>query len=67
MMLPSDIVLTKDPSFKVWVEKYAKNADLFDKDFAKAFSTLLELGVPFPKAGGSGSGEGLLGQVKKWF
>lgn len=47
MMLPSDIVLTQDPAFKPWVEKYAKDEDLFFKDFASAFGTLLELGVDF--------------------
>jgi len=48
MMLPSDIALIQDPEFKKYVEKYAKNEDLFFKDFAKAFSKLLELGVAFP-------------------
>lgn len=49
MMLPSDIALIEDPEFKKYVEMYAKNEDLFFTDFAKAFSKLLELGVPFPK------------------
>jgi len=48
MMLPSDIALIKDPEFKKYVELYAKDEDLFFKDFAKAFAKLLELGVPFP-------------------
>jgi len=48
MMLPSDIALIKDPEFKKIVELYAKDEDVFFKDFAKAFSKLLELGVPFP-------------------
>ena len=48
MMLPSDIALVQDPEFKKFVELYAKDEDLFFKDFAKAFSKLLELGVPFP-------------------
>jgi cytochrome c peroxidase len=47
MMLPSDMALLADPEFKKWVELYAKNEDRFFKDFAKAFSKLLELGVPF--------------------
>ena len=50
MMLPSDIVLIKDPEFKKYVEMYANNEDLFFKDFAKAFAKLLELGVPFATA-----------------
>ena len=48
MMLPSDIALVQDPEFRKFVEMYAKDEDLFFKDFAKAFSKLLELGVPFP-------------------
>lgn len=50
MMLPSDMVLVADPEFKKWVEIYAKDSDRFYADFAKAFSKLLELGVPFPAA-----------------
>lgn len=50
MMLPSDIVLIKDPEFRKLVEMYAKDEDLFFKDFAKAFAKLLELGVPFATA-----------------
>ena len=47
MMLPSDMALIKDKSFRPHVEAYAKDQDLFYRDFSKAFSTLLELGVPF--------------------
>ena len=46
MMLPSDIVLIKDPEFKKYVDMYAKDEDLFFKDFAAAFAKLLALGVP---------------------
>ena len=46
-MLPSDIAMVQDPEFKKYVEMYAKDEDLFFKDFAKAFAKLLELGVPF--------------------
>lgn len=49
MMLPSDLVLIQDPEFRKIVEEYAKNEDVFFKDFSKAFSRLLELGVEFPK------------------
>lgn len=45
MMLPSDIVLIEDDGFKKYVELYAKDADTFNKDFAAAFATLLELGT----------------------
>lgn len=48
MMLPSDMILVSDPTFRKYVEMYAKDEDLFFKDFATAFAKLLELGVPFP-------------------
>ncbi|KAG8931329.1 heme peroxidase [Tulasnella sp. 419] len=46
MMLPTDYALIQDKKFREWVQKYAKDENLFFNDFAKAFSTLLELGVP---------------------
>jgi cytochrome c peroxidase len=46
MMLPTDLVLIEDPSFKVWAEKYAKDEKLFFQHFAAAFQKLTELGVP---------------------
>eukprot|EP00815_Leptocylindrus_aporus_P011840 CAMPEP_0116057352 /NCGR_PEP_ID=MMETSP0322-20121206/4554_1 /TAXON_ID=163516 /ORGANISM="Leptocylindrus danicus var. apora, Strain B651" /LENGTH=325 /DNA_ID=CAMNT_0003541335 /DNA_START=1260 /DNA_END=2237 /DNA_ORIENTATION=+ len=52
MMLPSDIALIRDPSFRKYVEMYAKDEDLFFKDFAQAFSKLLSLGVPLSTAAG---------------
>ena len=50
MMLPSDIALVQDPSFRKIVEIYSKDEEAFFQDFAKAFAKLLELGVPFPAA-----------------
>jgi cytochrome c peroxidase len=47
MMLPSDLALTEDPIFKKYVIEYAKDSKGFSKDFAAAFSKLLELGVTF--------------------
>jgi len=47
MMLPADLALVNDPKFKKYVELYANNKDQYFSDFAKAFSKLLELGVPF--------------------
>jgi len=47
MMLPTDMVLISDKSFKSWVEKYAKDNELFFKDFAAVITKLFELGVPF--------------------
>lgn len=51
MMLPADLVLIQDPQFKKFVEMYAKDENLFFKDFAKAFQKLEELGVDFPSSG----------------
>lgn len=45
MMLPTDMVLLKDPEFRQWVELYAKDKDAFFRDFAAAFGKLLDLGV----------------------
>ncbi|GLC44265.1 hypothetical protein PLESTB_000759000 [Pleodorina starrii] len=48
MMLPTDMCLLSDRTFKKWVTLYAKDQDAFFKDFAVAFGKLMELGVPFP-------------------
>ncbi|OTA83797.1 hypothetical protein M434DRAFT_400613 [Hypoxylon sp. CO27-5] len=45
MMLPTDMALLSDPAFRPWVEKYAKDKDLFFDHFAKVFAKLLELGI----------------------
>jgi len=47
MMLPTDMVLVEDPSFKKYVELYAKDQKKFFDDFSVAFNKLMELGVPF--------------------
>lgn len=47
MMLPTDMALVQDKSFKPWVEKYAKDNDAFFKDFSSVVLRLFELGVPF--------------------
>lgn len=44
MMLPADIALIEDSEFNKWVEAYAKDEQLFFKDFAAAFGKLLALG-----------------------
>jgi catalase (peroxidase I) len=49
MMLPTDMSLIWDSEFKKFVDVYAKDNDKFFKDFAAAFSKLLELGVPRQK------------------
>lgn len=47
MMLPTDMELIKDKSFRAYTEKYARDNDAFFKDFSEAVTTLFELGVPF--------------------
>lgn len=57
MMLPTDRALLGDPSFAVWVDKYADDKDLFFADFAKAFDKLLELGVKRDEHGYEAAGK----------
>ena len=45
MMLPTDMALQTDPSFKEWVVRYADYKEVFYADFAKAFTKLMELGI----------------------
>ncbi|KAL3481516.1 heme peroxidase [Aspergillus californicus] len=47
MMLPTDMALVEDDGFKPHVERYAKDSDVFFREFADAYVRLLELGVPF--------------------
>jgi len=47
MMLPADLAFIQDPAFRKHVEAYAHDEQLFFRDFAAAFSKLMELGVPF--------------------
>lgn len=49
MMLPTDMALVWDKKLKQYVDLYAKDEEAFFKDFAAAFSKLMELGVPFPE------------------
>lgn len=49
MMLPADLALAQDKNFRPFVELYAKNDEVFSRDFAAAFSKLLHLGVPSAK------------------
>ncbi|KAK9843629.1 hypothetical protein WJX81_000152 [Elliptochloris bilobata] len=46
MMLPTDMALIWDKKFKPYVMEYASDEEKFFKDFAAAFSKLLENGVP---------------------
>ncbi|KAF7539430.1 hypothetical protein G7054_g2175 [Neopestalotiopsis clavispora] len=45
MMLPTDMSLLSDKEFRPWVERYAKDKDLFFAHFAAVFGKLLELGL----------------------
>ncbi|KAK6376554.1 heme peroxidase [Exophiala oligosperma] len=47
MMLPTDMALVQDKSFKKYVEKYAKDGQAFFDDFSNVVMKLFELGVPF--------------------
>ncbi|KAF2223602.1 mitochondrial cytochrome c peroxidase [Elsinoe ampelina] len=47
MMLPTDMALIRDNEFKAHVERFAKDNDVFFKEFSDVFVKLLELGVPF--------------------
>jgi len=47
MMLPTDMALIKDKSFRSHVERYAKDNEAFFKDFSDVLLKLFELGVPF--------------------
>lgn len=46
-MLPTDMAIIQDKQFRPYVEKYAKDNDLFFKDFSAVLVKLWELGVPF--------------------
>ncbi|KAF2765878.1 putative heme-binding peroxidase [Teratosphaeria nubilosa] len=45
MMLPTDLALVSDPSFRPWVELYAKDKNRFFEDFSRVFAKLIELGI----------------------
>lgn len=47
MMLPTDMALIKDKSFRPHVERYAKDNEQFFKEFSDVLTKLFELGVPF--------------------
>lgn len=49
MMLPTDMALKEESYFVKYVKAYANDEELFFKDFSKAFSRLLELGITYPE------------------
>ena len=38
MMLPADMTMARAPEFRPYVEAYAKDEELFFRDFSAAFS-----------------------------
>ena len=50
MMLPTDLVLIQDDSFKKYVDLYAGSQAKFFDGFSKAFNKLEELGTSNLKA-----------------
>ena len=44
MMLPTDMALLSDTSFRPIVDEYSRDKDAFYRDFAVSFGKLLELG-----------------------
>jgi len=46
LMLPTDMALIEDAAFRVHVEKYAADQELFFKDFSAAYGKLMCLGCP---------------------
>jgi cytochrome c peroxidase len=49
MMLSTDMALIWDRGFRKHTDVYAKDEAAFFKDFASAFSKLLELGCKMPE------------------
>jgi len=47
MMLPTDMILAWDPSFRVYLEAYAADENKLKDDFGRAFKKLTELGCGF--------------------
>ena len=45
-MLPTDLALKSDPSFRRYAEVYASDEPAFFRDFARAFAKLVALGCP---------------------
>ncbi len=61
MMLPSDMAMLWDREFRKHVEDFAKDEEMFFKEFAKAFQKLEENGVqafPVMAIGGHGTSFG---------
>lgn len=56
LQLPTDKCLLEDPSFRSYVELYAKDEDAFFKDYAESHKKLSELGFRDPSSLPAGSG-----------
>lgn len=61
MMLPTDLALLSDPSFKKYVQLYASDKDKFFEDFSKVFAKLVELGIQRDESGKVVNGDNLKG------
>mmetsp|Transcript_4068 Transcript_4068/g.10236 ORF Transcript_4068/g.10236 Transcript_4068/m.10236 type:complete len:99 (-) Transcript_4068:51-347(-) len=59
MMLPSDIALVWDKTFRAYVILYSKDEEQFFKDFSRAFGKLLALGTKQNAAAAGGPLDGL--------
>ena len=59
MMLPSDIALVWDKTFRAYVILYSKDEMQFFKDFSRAFGKLLALGTKQNTGGRGGPLDGL--------
>ncbi|KAI5953471.1 CCP1 [Candida jiufengensis] len=49
MMTPSDMTLKEYPEFLKYTKIYAKDQDAWFRDFAPAYTKLLELGITYPE------------------
>ncbi|KAL2610659.1 hypothetical protein R1flu_029232 [Riccia fluitans] len=52
LVLPTDKILTEDPEFKKYTDKYAEDEAAFFKDYALAHAKLSELGAKWDPEGG---------------
>lgn len=51
MMLPTDLALLSDNSFRHWVELYSRDQQQFYADFSSVFAKLMELGIDRDESG----------------
>lgn len=61
MMLPTDLALLSDPSFKKYVHLYANDKNKFFEDFSAVFAKLVELGIKRDESGKIVNGDNIKG------